>query len=61
MILCDICGKPAEGEIDYKDGEILVGCADCLLEIVADPYKPIDTIREYTGDDLNETTPSART
>lgn len=51
MITCDCCGKPADGEIDYLDGEIFVGCADCLLEIVADPYKPVDTIREYTQEE----------
>lgn len=54
MIRCDICGEPAKGEIDYEDGEILVGCADCLLKIVADPKKPVESIREYTDEDLKE-------
>ncbi len=54
MITCDCCGKPAEGEIEYMDGEILVGCADCILEIAADPYKPVSQIIEYTEADLKE-------
>lgn len=46
VISCDFCDKPAEGEIEYKDGEVILGCAECLLEIVADPYKPVEAIRE---------------
>jgi len=51
---CDVCGLKADGEITYEDGEILVGCASCLLDIVADPAKPVDSIHEYTELDLKE-------
>lgn len=47
MTACDICGEPAQGEVEYSDGEIVVGCPDCLLEIVADPRKPVEVITEY--------------
>lgn len=50
--LCDICAEPAKGEITYEDGEILVGCADCLLEIVSDSAKPVESIYEYKPEDL---------
>jgi len=48
---CDICGLEADGEITYEDGEILVGCASCLLDIVADPAKSVNLIHEYTEED----------
>lgn len=51
MPYCDLCSEPAQGEIDYVDGEILVGCAECLLDIVADPAKPVEAIREYTAEE----------
>lgn len=44
---CEICNDKAEGEITYDDGEILVGCGPCLLEIMADPAKPVHSIHEY--------------
>lgn len=44
---CDFCGADAVGEIEYTDGEVVVGCANCLLEIVADPYKPVEVITEW--------------
>lgn len=49
---CDICGATADGELDYEDDEILVGCADCLLEVIADPKKPVARIIEYTDEDM---------
>jgi len=51
-VSCDLCGAEAVGELDYEDGEILVGCADCLLEIVSDPAKPVDRIQEYGRQDV---------
>jgi hypothetical protein len=45
--MCECCDAQAVGEILYEDGEILVGCADCLLDIAQDPRKPIHSIKEY--------------
>lgn len=59
-IYCDICSEEAKGEITYEDGEILVGCADCLLEIVADPAKPVHSIHEYSKEDLTEALTEAK-
>lgn len=47
MEMCDLCGEEVVGEIEFTDGEVVVGCADCLLEIVADPMKPVEVITEY--------------
>jgi hypothetical protein len=44
---CDLCGARAVGHLDYEDGEILEGCAECLLEVVADPAKPVEAIVEW--------------
>lgn len=46
-LMCDFCTNNVVGEIEYTDGEVVMGCADCLLEIVADPSKPIEKITEY--------------
>jgi hypothetical protein len=48
---CDMCGADAVGEIEFDDGELVVGCADCLLEIIADPKKPVEAIVEYTEEE----------
>lgn len=48
---CDICYEEAEGEIEYIDGEILVACGACIIDISVDPAKPIHRIREYADED----------
>lgn len=53
-IICDFCSNDAKGEITYDDGEVIVGCADCLLDIVSDPNKRVSEIREYTPEDLQD-------
>ena len=45
---CELCDNPAVGEIQYESGAILVGCADCILDIVDDPAEAIAKIVDYS-------------
>ena len=56
---CPLCGQEAVGHLEYENGECQEGCADCLLEIAADPTKPIDRIVAWVKEERGWTPTSS--